>query len=183
MYESREASESRGISYQSYGYASESRESSESRSGVYGSYGESLESRVSSESCTPIIRGRELTFNSTHQTIVKKSDASIPAKYNNFDDIDTLIEQLEVTIPILEQLQSRGEKYSKSLQRRQQQIEKLRQLREDRLISEIEKESDAFEEKINEVKRLTKTPKKSKSSSSGYSGWSSESRDSGESRW
>ncbi len=165
MYESREASESRGMSYPSYfSSSSESRDVGESRIGYYGG---ASESRLSSSS-TPITK--------------KQGDSSIPEKYNNFDDIDTLIEQLEVTIPVLEQLQSRGDKYSKSLQRRKQQIEKLRQIREDRLISEIEKESDAFDEKIDEVKKLTKVPKRV---SSYHSSWnsSSESRDSGESRW
>ncbi len=202
MSESR-SGESRGYSY---GYSSESRCSSESRSYTpFSSWSseshESSESRVTqtprsvrgfvssesreaSESCAPIIRSSQPKQTTSKPTIDRTlDDSSIPAKYSNFEDIDSLIEQLEITIPVLEQLQGRGEKYSKSLKRRKQQIEKLRQIREDRIISEIEKESDEFEEKINEVKKLTLTPKKKVSPS--YSSWgydSSESHD-GESRW
>lgn len=198
MSESR-CGESRGFSYPTYrsesrGYtpysswSSESRESSESRViPVLRTIGlsASSESREASESCAPI---RRVNHTVTGATPTKREDpksltSEIPAQYNNFEDIDTLIEQLEVTLPILEQLQSRGEKYSKSLKRRQQQIEKLKQLREDRIISEIERESDSFDEQIESVKKLTLTPKKKVEDyhpSWGYE--ASESHD-GESRW
>lgn len=179
--------ESRSPVYNSYSSgrvcSSESRTSSESH-GISSSrgiiYSSSSESRVASESCTPVVRRASVSNLTPQGKAVKKAeDTDIPAKYNSFEDIDTLIEQLEQTLPLLEQLQSRGTKYSKSLKRRQEQIEKLRQIKEDRIISEIEKESDEFEEKINEVKKLTKTPARSHPSW-GYD--SSESRD-GESRW
>lgn len=183
MYESREASESRGFSYPSYfggsSESSESRDYGESRVEYNGGYGESSESRVS--------ESRPSYMSTTSRGTTKPVQAS---KYNSFDDIDTLIEQLEVTIPVLEGMQNRGEKYSQALKRRQQQLEKLKQIKEDRIISEIEEESDEFDKKIEGVMKLTKkpvkkqsTPKRSTSSGSSWGGWGSESRDSGESRW
>ena len=183
MYESREASESRGFSYPSYcSYSSESSESrdmGESRIESYGSYGETSESRVS--------ESRPSYMSSSGRGTVTQTSS----KYNSFDDIDTLIEQLEVTIPVLEGMKDKGEKYSQALSRRQQQLERLKQIKEDRIISEIEEESDEFDKKIESVMKLTKKPKKNQittprrgtSSGSISVGWGSESRDSGESRW
>ncbi len=183
MYESRESSESRGFSYPSYcSYSSESSESrdyGESRVESYGSYGESrIEETSESRPSYMSIPSRGITTQT--QT----------SKYNSFDDIDTLIEQLEITIPVLEGMQNRGEKYSQALIRRQQQLERLKQIKEDRIISEIEEESDEFDKKIDIVMKLTKKPvkkqypsKRSTSNGSSWGGWASESRDSGESRW
>lgn len=174
MSESRYGGESRGWSYPSYSsYSSESRDTGESRVESYSSYESVSESRVSES---------RPSYVSTPTRTVASQGAS---KYNSFDDIDTLIEQLEVTIPVLEGMQDRGTKYSQALKRRQDQLERLKQIKEDRIIREIEQESDEFDKKIDSVMKLTKskpkqtTPKRSTS----YGSWSSESRDSGESRW
>lgn len=180
MYESRELSESRGFSCPSYfGFSgsSESRDCGESRTMSYSSLSEN---RVSSESCVP---ARSVLGTSKGKKVKKNDTADIPEKYNSFSDIDTLIEQLELTLPILEGLQSRGKQYSQSLKRRQAQIEKLRQIKEERIISEIERESDTFDEQIEEVKKLTKKPTQPPIYSGYDYDWDgSESRD-GESRW
>lgn len=196
MSESR-CGESRGFSFPSYSYNSESRSSESREISSYSSC--SSESRECGESRTPTtpisyssLGGIKIPSESSFpiekvkrapgtrpQKVRRPEDTVVPEKYNSFEDIDTLIDQLELTIPILEQLQSRGKQYSQSLKRRQAQIEKLRQIKEERIISAIERESDSFDEKIDEVKKLTKTPP-----SCTWWDWdSSESRDDEESRW
>lgn len=205
MYESRESSESRGFSHPSYfGFilSSESRDCGESHVTSYGSYGGTSESRssesrttpvvksystvsesrVPSESCFPVLNS-QISSTSKVKTGRKVEDANVPEKYNSFEDIDTLIEKLELTLPILEGLQSRGKQYSQSLKRRQAQIEKLRQIKEERIISEIEQESDTFDEQIEEVKKLTKKPTQPPIYSSYDYDWDGSESHDGESRW
>jgi len=168
--ESRQSSESR-VPYESVVLTSESHSASES---VF----EPSESRLPSESCSDGLRkfGKvSAMFGQLRSSILVRNQA--PVQYNTFDEIDTLIEQLEISIPVLQKLEERGTRYEKALQRRKDQLERLRRIKEDRIISEIEKESDLFEEKIEGIKRLTKSPL------SPFASRSFESHDSGESRW
>lgn len=175
MSESRNNSESRGSRYTStyVSRPSESRETGESRCS-YSSNNFSSESRNDNESRYD---SREQVNNT---------------RYNNLDDIDSLIEKLEREMPTIK---SNNPRINQALEQRRQKIEELKRLREEakRKLEEekqlrmLEQSNDELDDVIANVKKLVRKPMKIKNNStcSSYSssGYSSESHDLGESRW
>ena len=109
-------------------------------------------------------------------------------RYNNLDDIDSLIEKLEREMPTIA---SNNPRINQALEQRRQKIEELKRLRDEaRRESEEEKQLRMLEQSndvIGNVKKIVKKPSKPKKDSTrpSYSSYSSssESHDSGESRW
>jgi len=175
MSESRNNSESRGSRYTpSYvSRPSESRDTGESRCS-YSSNNFSSESRNDSESRYDS-RGQ---VNNT--------------RYNNLDDIDSLIEKLEREMP---NIQSNNPRINQALEQRRQKIEELKRLRdearreseEEKQLRMLEQSNDELDDVIGNLKKLVRKPTKPKNNSisASYSSYdySSESHDSGESRW
>ena len=175
MSESRNNSESRGSRYTST-YVSRScvsRDTGESRYSI-STNNFSSESRNNSESrCDS--RGQ---VNNT--------------RYNNLDDIDSLIEKLEREMPTIT---SNNPRINQALEQRRQKIEELKRLRdearreseEEKQLRMLEQSNDELDDIIGSVKKLVRKPSKPKNNStySSYSSYdySSESHDSGESRW
>ena len=172
MSESRNNSESRGSRYTStyVSRSSESRDTGESRYSI-STNNFSSESRNNSESrCDS--RGQ---VNNT--------------RYNNLDDIDSLIEKLEREMPTIT---SNNPRINQALEQRRQKIEELKRLRdearreseEEKQLRMLEQSNDELDDIIGSVKKLVRTPSKPKNNSTYYSyDYSSESHDSGESRW
>ena len=124
-------------------------------------------------------------------------------KYNDLENIDTLIEKLEAAIPMPTSDDSR---INGAISKRKKQIAELKKIRDEaKKQSQIEEENDEIDEVIKEYKKLVKIKKQainkrynpqsssnysseSRSSESNYSyrpsysSYSSESRSS-ESRW
>ena len=175
MSESRNNSESRGSRYTStyVSRSSESRDTGESRYSI-STNNFSSESRNNSESrCDS--RGQ---VNNT--------------RYNNLDDIDSLIEKLEREMPTIT---SNNPRINQALEQRRQKIEELKRLRdearreseEEKQLRMLEQSNDELDDIIGSVKILVRKPSKPKNNST-YSSYfsydySSESHDSGESRW
>ena len=175
MSESRNNSESRGSRYTStyVSRSSESRDTGESRYSI-STNNFSSESRNNSESrCDS--RGQ---VNNT--------------RYNNLDDIDSLIEKLEREMPTIT---SNNPRINQALEQRRQKIEELKRLRdearreseEEKQLRMLEQSNDELDDIIGSVKKLVRKPSKPKNNST-YSSYfsydySSESHDSGESRW
>lgn len=113
-------------------------------------------------------------------------------RYNNLDDIDSLIERLEGEMPTIT---SNNSRINLALEQRRKKIEELKRLRDEvRRESEEEKQLRILEQSnaeldnvIGNVKKLVRKPSKLKKEStrSSYISYSnsSESHDSGESRW
>lgn len=147
---------------------SESRNNSESRG--YGYVSVSSESRNTGESKREVIKIR----------------------YNNLDDIDSLIEKLEREMPTI---QSNNPRINQALEQRRQKIEELKRLRdearreseEEKQLRMLEQSNDELDVVIGNVKKLVRKPAnpKKESTRSSYTSYSSssESHDSGESRW
>lgn len=171
MSESRNSSESRSYGYTpSYNsYSSESRSSGESRS----SYHSYQRTSYSSES-------RDCGESRSQRTSNPIKQESSP-KYNNLEDIDKLIENLENSLPANN---SGSQRFNQALDKRKRQIEELKKLRdeverqteEERITRQLEKENEEIDSQIEDVKRLLLTPKKNKKNSQGSSSSSSESR-------
>lgn len=175
MSESRNNSESRGSRYTStyVSRSSESRDTGESRYSI-STNNFSSESRNNSESrCDS--RGQ---VNNT--------------RYNNLDDIDSLIEKLEREMPTIT---SNNPRINQALEQRRQKIEELKRLRdearreseEEKQLRMLEQSNDELDDIIGSAKKLVRKPSKPKNNST-YSSYfsydySSESHDSGESRW
>ena len=169
MSESRNNSESRGCGYTpSYvSRPSESRDTGESRFG-YSNNNFSNEGRNDS-------RGQ---VNNT--------------RYNNLDDIDSLIEKLEREMPTIT---SNNPRINQALEQRRKKIEELKRLRdeakreleEEKQLRMIEQSNDELDEVIDNVKQLVRKPTEPQNNSTHTSyfswGYPSESHDSGESRW
>ena len=175
MSESRNNSESRGSRYTStyVSRSSESRDTGESRYSI-STNNFSSESRNNSESrCDS--RGQ---VNNT--------------RYNNLDDIDSLIEKLEREMPTIT---SNNPRINQALEQRRQKIEELKRLRdearreseEEKQLRMLEQSNDELDVVIGNVKKLVRKPAnpKKESTRSSYTSYSSssESHDSGESRW
>lgn len=113
-------------------------------------------------------------------------------RYNNLDDIDSLIEKLEREMPTIT---SNNPRINQALEQRRQKIEELKRLRdearreseEEKRLRMLEQSNDELDDIIGSVKKLVRKPSKPKNNStySSYSSYdySSESHDSGESRW
>ena len=175
MSESRNNSESRESRYTpSYVFRpSESRDTGESRFS-YSSNNFSSESRNDSDS----------RYDSRGQ--------ANNTRYNNLDDIDSLIEKLEREMPTIT---SNNPRINQALEKRRQKIEELKRLRdeakreseEEKQLRMLEQSNDELDVVIGNVKKLVRKPANTKkeftrSSYTSYSS-SSESHDSGESRW
>lgn len=126
---------------------SESRNSSESRSTT--SYvSKPTESRTSGES--------------RYETRNERTN-----KYNNLEDIDSLIEKLEREMP---NIKSTNPRINKVLDERHEKIEELKRLRnrierereEEKLIRKLEESNNELDNIINDVKKLIKEPTKEK---------------------
>lgn len=142
---------------------SESRNNSESRG--YGYVSVSSESRNTGESKREVIKIR----------------------YNNLDDIDSIIEKLEREMPAST---SNNPRINEALEKRRQKIEELKKLAEEAKVKlEEEKQLKMLEQSNNELdciiynmKQMVKKTIKPNSSYLPYN-FSSESHGSGESRW
>ena len=113
-------------------------------------------------------------------------------RYNNLDDIDSLIEKLEREMPTIT---SNNPRINQALEQRRQKIEELKRLRdearreseEEKQLRMLEQSNDELDVVIGNVKKLVRKPAnpKKESTRSSYTSYSSssESHDSGESRW
>ena len=170
MSESRNNNESRGSRYTpSYvSRPSESRDTGESRCS-YSSNNFSSESRNDSES----------RYDSRGQINNNR--------YNNLDDIDSIIEKLEREMPTST---SNNPRINEALEKRRQKIEELKKLaeeakvklEEEKQLKMLEQSNDELDCIIYNMKQMVKKPIKPNSSYSSYN-FSSESHGSGESRW
>lgn len=114
------------------------------------------------------------------------------SKYNNLEDIDSLIEKFESE---MSNITSNNPKINQALSQRKQKIEELKKLRdeakrrteEEELLSMLERSNSELDDAISSVKKLVRKPAipKKNSVGSSYTSYnsSSESRNSGESRW
>lgn len=142
---------------------SESRNNSESRG--YGYVSVSSESRNTGESKREVIKIR----------------------YNNLDDIDSIIEKLEREMPTST---SNNPRINEALEKRRQKIEELKKLaeeakvklEEEKQLKMLEQSNDELDCIIYNMKQMVKKLIKPNSSYSSYN-FSSESHGSGESRW
>lgn len=176
MSEGRNGSESREYGYTpSYSnYASESRDSGESRTSYARRQDCSSESRdlgesrpsysVPSESRMNFSDSNEsrdiITSESISQNVQTESSLK-DSKYNNLDDIDKLIDELEQNFPIGI---SSNARYNQALDKRKKQIEELKMLRDEAMkikeeeqeILKFEQQNDEIDAAINDIKSLLK---------------------------
>lgn len=114
------------------------------------------------------------------------------SRYNNLEDIDSLIEKLESEMP---NITSNNPKINQALSQRKQKIEELKRLRdeakrrteEEDVLKMLERSNSELDDAISSVKKLVRKPAvpKKNYASSNYTSYnsSSESHNSGESRW
>ena len=197
MSESRNSSESRECIYApSYGFeSSESRDIGESRECRYvPSYAsESNESREAGESrCNYSNNDFFVESRNGNENIYDSRGQVNNTRYNNLDDIDSLIEKLEREMPTIT---SNNPKINQALEERRQKIEELkrlideakRELEEEKQLRMLEESNAELDDAISKVKKLIKKPANpidisTRPRSYGFD-YSSESHNSYESRW
>ena len=91
-------------------------------------------------------------------------------RYNNLDDIDSLIEKLEREMPTIT---SNNPRINQALEQRRQKIEELKRLRdearreseEEKQLRMLEQSNDELDDIIGSVKKLVRKPSKPKNNS------------------